>query len=918
MKELLSQINEAMKETFVGNYVFSDEALSRIYDFSGNMLRTIDNDWGNTIPQGYDQLVFVAMVNAAKNWNADENSFWDYICKRLIGSDNSQKIYTYLTGVINRLGKHGQIMFLSGCKKRYYATVLAHAFAPLNSTESFLELCWNLYAEDMNFTYTKNDDTFALIAKELRKTFSYEKSWEDDLKLGSGVYSLRAGIKQMAIDAPEEMVRHIEKTIALLDRVFGGEILESDQYYNILVRNWWAEKEKSFGIAKFKRKAYERAITDYTTIRPKYSYTEKQAILTIPSIRLKNNFYDMPILRIYRKGEMVDQQEMRTFGSGLTMATKELNLYVDNLVFDDGVMDCTIEITHCGTIIYNSRTSLFREYILFRDNREILQEECFPGNYILFAPKLDKFSAYPESIKRIPGEPNLYIIHSHEGERIQNAKRTVFFVVEKQERNIRITADRKTTAKFIHEGEEFIVIDGDLKVIVKPDVDVEKYGVRYEATDFRLKDFTVIEEDDCSVFLITELLNVCEPQKIGVFSYIDNKVEASYNVVKFNSISITYDKRLYFDKENRGTVRFCTEKYDKSASFDINQGDIVIPFDDGDIVLSPPVLRWKIGDADFSMQYGGDLWYKNYSNSAELVIDLPIEMGYQVILNNNSILADSTAFNSFKLGETIWSMLQGSRDEIVVFVKIEDIGVIPIFTVCLKEKLKFSPFVISGKEMLWDVRKSFVGNSTPGFRISFRENETVKNSFDLDEIIYENYEGRCLSLDELKIGIYDVTIDLMKRVGFIEKPICLFKQQVVLGDMNKIRFKGKYLRFDKVMLTGKASYEEIQSFYVDHLWYKGEFDGCHYYTGSAYIIKKDDRKTYLNTMPNGEGTNDVTNPIRMELRSNNTCFIVAGVNPDDMDDFLGEFTLDTKNRISNYNRNTRGIDYFLFSTEKEK
>ena len=26
--------------------------------------------------------------------------------------------------------------------------------------------------------------------------------------------------------------------------------------------------------------------------------------------------------------------------------------------------------------------------------------------------------------------------------------------------------------------------------------------------------------------------------------------------------------------------------------------------------------------------------------------------------------------------------------------------------------------------------------------------------------------------------------------------------------------------------------------------------------------------------------------------------------------------VDTKNRISNYNRNTRGIDYFLFSTEE--
>lgn len=918
MKELLPKISEAMNETFVGNYVFSDEELARVYDFTGCLLRNYDGGWGNSISQGYDELVFVAMVNAVKTWKSEEDTFWDCIYKKLIGSYGSQKIYTYLTSVIDRLGKRGKIMYLSGCTKRYYATILAHAFAPLNSTESFLELCWNLYSEDMNFTYTKNDDTFALVAEELKRTFSYEKSLEDDLKLGSGVYSLRAGIKRMAIDSPEEIVKYIEGTISLLDRVFGGEILDNDRYYNILVRDWWTEKEKSFGVAKPKRKSYERAITDYSTIRPKYSYNGKQAILTIPSIRLKNNFYDMPLLNIYRNGELVDQREMYTFGSGLTMATKELSLFADNLVFEDGIIDCILEIVHCGDVIYNSKTSLFREYVVFRDYREILQEECLPGNYILFAPKLEEFSAHPESIKKVSGEPNLYILQAQEGELLQSSKRTVFFVVEKQKRNIRITADRKNNTKFTHDGEEFIVIDGDLQVVVKSDIDISKYGVRYESTDFKLSAFTCEESEGYKTFFITELLNVCEPQKINIFSYADNKIEASYNVVKFNSISITYDKKLYFDKENIGTVRFHTEKYDKIISFDINQGNVVIPFDDGDIVLSPPVLRWKFGDSEFSSQYREDLWYRNYSNSAELIIDLPTEMGYQVFLDNNTVLSDSAAFNSFKLGETLWSMLQDGRNEIIVFVKVEDIAVIPILTVCLKEKLKFSPFVISGKEMLWDVGKSFVGDSTPKFRISFCENDKVKHSFDVSETIDENYKSRYFSLAELEIGIYDVTVDLMKRVGFIEKPLRLFEQQVVFGDINKIRFKGKSLRFEKVMLTGKASYEEIKPFFVDHLWYIGEFDGCHYYTGSAYIINRDGWKTYLNTMANSEGTYDDINPIRLELRSENSCFIVAGVNPDDMDDFLGEFTLDTKNRISNFNRNTRGIDYFLFSTEEVK
>ena len=133
MKELLSKIREAMNETFVGNYLFSDEELARVYEFTGRLLRSYDGNRGNIILPKYDELVFVAMVNAVKTWKSDEDTFWDCIYKKLIGSYGSQKIYTYLTSVIDRLGKSDKIIYLSGCAKRYYATILAHAFAPCNS-----------------------------------------------------------------------------------------------------------------------------------------------------------------------------------------------------------------------------------------------------------------------------------------------------------------------------------------------------------------------------------------------------------------------------------------------------------------------------------------------------------------------------------------------------------------------------------------------------------------------------------------------------------------------------------------------------------------------------------------------------------------------------------------------------------------
>ena len=144
MKELLPKIREAMNNTFVGNYIFSDEELNRIYDFTGELLRNYDNGRGTSISQEYDELIFIAMVNAVKTWKSDEDTFRECIYKKLAGTNGSQKIYVHLTGVIDRLGKQGDIIYLSGCTKRYYATILVHAFAPLNSTESCFVLCLHL------------------------------------------------------------------------------------------------------------------------------------------------------------------------------------------------------------------------------------------------------------------------------------------------------------------------------------------------------------------------------------------------------------------------------------------------------------------------------------------------------------------------------------------------------------------------------------------------------------------------------------------------------------------------------------------------------------------------------------------------------------------------------------------------------
>ena len=99
-QELKDKICSAMKEDFVGNYVFTDEELASIYNDAGFVLRKIGGKWGTDLSHSDFELIFVALVNLAKEWNSDENAFYKFIYRRLLGSMFcSGKIYGQIVDV---------------------------------------------------------------------------------------------------------------------------------------------------------------------------------------------------------------------------------------------------------------------------------------------------------------------------------------------------------------------------------------------------------------------------------------------------------------------------------------------------------------------------------------------------------------------------------------------------------------------------------------------------------------------------------------------------------------------------------------------------------------------------------------------------------------------------------------------------
>lgn len=915
MEEIRKKIDEAMKCQFVGEVIFTEDELAKIYARANSLLRNYDYGYTNYISTLEDNLLFVAMVNATKSWNAEEDQFWECIAKTLLGTEKcsqlgtekcSQKVYHYLTELIARLGRKNIVLYLDGCTKKYYATILAHAFAPIRSTKSFFELCWQIFCEDLDQNYNEHDDIYKLIANELANRFSSLGGVEDDFELGSQVYSLRAGIKGLAVDATDKMAEFIKRTILLISKVFNRESLDGESYLSRLVRQWWEIKEPPIGVPK---PTGERPVTDYSSIKPKYVMDDGIVNLVIPAIRLKDKFDYNPYLEIYRGDNCIFSDELLTKGSGLSMATKPYSLNIERII-NDGDIDIRVVISHCGTPIYDSKKTLERTFVLFKDGREIFAQECLPGNYNLFTFDLDSLLQYPDNIKKQAFSK--FVFNAIEGEAIQSKRRTILFVSEKQNREVWVYADKKNDVIYRHEGEEYQVIDGELKIAATKTSKLVDYGVRYEDTVWRLIDFSCEEKGDINYYNISELLSVCEPQKIIVFRYSTNKIVCNINIVKFNNIQISFDKDFYYDTQNVGEVRFLTEKFDESATFNINDEEICVPIQDGEIVLKAPVVKWRIGDLGWNNSFEQKgIWYNDIGNSSEIEIDIPNKLVYKVGLSTNECLERSgTNYHKYKLGQTIHS-IKNKANEITVFVNIEQKEILPLLRIHTTEKFIEDPImIILQRQMLWTAKDNYIGGELDSFKVTISQKGEEIAIYNLRQ------ENRQLDISGIEDGFYDVKVELIGK-GFPQNSRVLFEKRICIGDENELRFKNKIMVVNKVMLDNQATLTPIKPIYIENIKFLQERDGYLFYYGNMYFLHPNGNKVYLNTMKNEYGTYDKTNPVRIELQSNQSCWIVAGLNVYDMDDFLGELFLDQYSQVSNIGKGSKAIHYYVFNI-KEK
>ena len=905
--ELQEKITEAMNKQFVGNYIFTDDELTEIYSKSGELLRKYEYSYGGTIGTNYDSLMFVAMVNAIKGFGDTDESSQEIIYRKLIGNPyGSQKMYLYLTEVIARLGMQKKIMYFEKSSKKYYSTLLAHSLMPKSSTRAFFDLCWEVFVIDFSCYYEKNDENFLILAKALRDKFCKAKM-EEDFSFGSNVYSLRAGIKKIAIYNQDILVFLIDKIMNNFDIFYNKcGFIENKDYLNEMYLEWWEDKSSKFGVINNSEKVDKKAICDNRKILPKYIIENDNVCILIPAIRLNDNLYKEPKIQIFSNEKVIYESVMYTKGSGLLMATKSMKINLDDLN-DFDLNNISIKITHCNNILYNSKKSLYRELILFKENREVIAQECLPDNYLMYLQSFDLLNHFPKEITRI--KKHIYSFNSQENEILQVNKKIIFFGSKKTDRKIWLTGKCREDAIYLLCGKEYKIYDGDISLAVQNDYTIKELGVKINDVTFNLKDFNSNESNNLKYYNLTEIINVNEPTDLVVFNLITGIPIILEHVVKFLNIEIKFDRKFYYDKINTGNVIFKSENYEEIQNFNMENEYVQVNINDGSILMFIPIFKWKIGNKEFNSHNLENLfWYKDINNNTLLEIDYPKNLECKIFASDNTfILNIPNKVNKFCIGNKVYSNLD-KFDIIFICAKIENEN-IPLFDVALKEKFYNKPiFCIENGIMEWNPENCYIGDKDSKFEINLLKNNNVYREYHLS---LEKDKQMIGSIEE---NIYQLKIYKIGK-GFLQKKDLLFEDKICIGNEDELKYKNKILYIKNLMLANGEEFTRIRPVYIEKLHFLQKRDGFNLYSGSLYAINKYGYKYYINELANDFGKNEQVNPVRIEIMNNKYCWIVAGFSGVFLDDFLCEFTLDNKKMLSNSDKKTKAIDYYEYEVK---
>lgn len=844
--ELREKISKAMTSDFIGDIQFDESELDQMKNDCRSFYLKVQQSWSKTYrSEDIDELI-VLIVNIAKTWDDDKESrFWVKLFGEIF-DDASISPVKFYNEFERSLKQHGKTLFLSKESKRMFREVfLLHAFAPDKSRDSFVRLLWNWYTDPdvVGYDFQDNDPLYTEIAHFLDRKFSGEANMDEDSFFEGKTYAIKSSFKYLFTQNNENGIKLLNKLFAVFDDIyFNGQYDDSSFYsercYEIINRILDESNDK---IKRRKRATTEHIISDYSKIYAAYEIDDNgNAAIFIPEIRTIDECADEYAIDILNDDSVIFQSQGYIVGSDLKRKIKRISIPFASFgeqaqkTLRFRVKLYILQDEYLKQPIYDSKESLYREFIVFKSSREIRLQNCKPNTYYIVHPsdvQLEKLTTC--SVHTINQFTST--INAEENDYVTGLTQQVFFNQQPKDSHIIIEGKRNIeTLSFVRDDIYYPFYKNVkfLKMIFDPSLKPERVIVKVDNDDRFYALSNCATKDGNAYIIDLHKINAVKNGCHSISVYDSYKRKLLHKVVYYinNNLSFNISGNGYvFD---RNTINFAIQTNEDGINHTLYScnpqsglENLSYPFEDGQIIFALPYIRWRIDDSDDWQygSYGRDLWKNADTIHSNCVIEIENRSQQSVTLLINDEEIGASASGKYLLGDVLIERINNKSNDVNLRIGQSKIR---LFTVYNQPFLSDIDIDLDDKTV--SLLPYYIGDTSTLFSIVLKNED---NYYELTSGVSSNFDT------DIVDGEYTVSVYIVDFFGKKETAPILVVRDYIIGNPDKF-----YFTHSRIILTsfkkpegGKIKLNNV--FIVDIQYLKDEAIGA-VYSGSLRCNKK--------------------------------------------------------------------------------
>lgn len=814
----------------VGSKIIADKTLIKI---NANAKKLIDYKVKKPTTQFNDsqkECIIIAVINYAKKWKCEDNkNFWTYIALQFGYRDENGSAINIVKSCLEDVLKKNKRWFIEGdAGREFKATIVVHAFAPQKTWYDLFDFLFDFYKNNLGWNYSAEDPLISTMVDYLRKKLDVTAAEESvEFNISTKAYSFQQSVWKLVTLRPQYAKELFSKLLAKIDELIKQNKSLPHTYEEVLVEQWFQHKLNTIIQSSNKNVpnygATSKIVMDYTKIRATYELlSDGNVYISISSIRVYKENWQRARLSIYFENKFIDSFTMSYYGNELGRTLHEQKINISNYLPDTiSNFDFRIVIQCDDETLFDSKEDLYREVLIFSNNKEITPFKCQVGNYLVVIPKNALADAVGIEFKELGNaiDEKIHVMAAAFNRgymlRINGILMTVDNSTSANDINVLFPV-MKDKVKWRFQGEIYEVVTShdSIDIIYSDESISSQYVVLVDGqrVDIRLLPSYMCKAKKIFNFRLADHLD----NNIGQFQVLDianNKMIFDRKILVVDELSVTFNQKFYF-ADNDFIDAYCIfktrEQQEKKAlfsqydniEFSYKQGKMIIEIPKITIscrhqIITPKEAMW-IGeipqDTVWNINADESFKIKMYANNDEIVInnDRQITLGnYIHSLNSNNSAIE------------LELLIRGESEE-----KRYQLG-----KVFLKENFLRQPRIWSDENIIfWDCGSQFIGNKNTKLSLGLKMDDSEEMSMPLS--LDHSEVGNLLNMElgEYEYKIYMEETNLFTKAH--KRMICQGK--CILGDEETIRFRKCHILIDTITDEIDGNIEIIPC-YIDNI-----------------------------------------------------------------------------------------------------